>query len=446
MHIYRSSTAVALVLALMAGSAAQAAAQTAYACQPRLERARQTIADADLSHAERREAELMARDAQQATDAGKAEQCLMIVGDLESFADPARRAEIVIKREQARVSVKQKQPQVAVEQPSPKVTVRQARPEVTVNQAQPRVTVRQAKPQVHVAIPKPEITVRQGQPVITVTQAEPEVTVEQDEPQVKVSQKRPQVSVEMANPEVTVEQPQPEIVVEQPQPKVVVEKQRPDVNVQQQQAAVTVEQAKPEVSVEQQEPKVAVHQQDAAVDVSQQKPEVTVEQEKAEVTVEQQEPKVEARQPSDRETAADDGGTAPATRQQAQARQSGERNTAAAAEGRPRLTVDTNPLFGLRVDELEGEDVYNARGESIGDIEDVLIARNDGRIFVLLSVGGLLGIGDKEVAVALDQLQRQGDRIMMPGETEDSLEALPEYDVNRYNALETDRRPADYVR
>jgi sporulation protein YlmC with PRC-barrel domain len=59
----------------------------------------------------------------------------------------------------------------------------------------------------------------------------------------------------------------------------------------------------------------------------------------------------------------------------------------------------------LRASKLIGLTVRNAAGESIGDINEVVLGK-DGRVAaVVIGVGGFLGIGEREVAVRFDALQ-----------------------------------------
>ncbi len=50
----------------------------------------------------------------------------------------------------------------------------------------------------------------------------------------------------------------------------------------------------------------------------------------------------------------------------------------------------------VRVSELIGMDVRNARGENLGDVSDVVIDTENGRVsYVVVGIGGFLGIGEK---------------------------------------------------
>ncbi len=77
-------------------------------------------------------------------------------------------------------------------------------------------------------------------------------------------------------------------------------------------------------------------------------------------------------------------------------------SSGSAIEG-PFVTVP--PTGAWRVTDLNGKSVEDAAGESIGSISDVLVDENGEVIAVLVGVGGFLGIGAKDVAVAMDALE-----------------------------------------
>lgn len=76
------------------------------------------------------------------------------------------------------------------------------------------------------------------------------------------------------------------------------------------------------------------------------------------------------------------------------------------------------------VDELIGIDVISSRGEDVGEIDNFVIIGDQLRAVV--GVGGFLGLGEHEVALALADLEYDGEQIIVPF-TEEELEAMPEY-------------------
>jgi sporulation protein YlmC with PRC-barrel domain len=90
----------------------------------------------------------------------------------------------------------------------------------------------------------------------------------------------------------------------------------------------------------------------------------------------------------------------------------------------------------FQVDKLAGTDIKNQDGDTIGTVDDVLLDK-DGRVAaVIVSTGGVLGIGEKTVALNWDQVEVTRDqddpdklrvRVAM---SEDELENLPEFDAD----------------
>ena len=60
----------------------------------------------------------------------------------------------------------------------------------------------------------------------------------------------------------------------------------------------------------------------------------------------------------------------------------------------------------MGADTLLGNDVYNADGEDLGDIKEIMIDMRSGEVaYAVLSFGGLLGLGDKLFAVPWEALE-----------------------------------------
>ena len=85
----------------------------------------------------------------------------------------------------------------------------------------------------------------------------------------------------------------------------------------------------------------------------------------------------------------------------------------------------------VSVGELLGSSVVNQKGEEVGEIQDVVV--KDDAYYAVLAVGGFLGLGDKNVAIPLDQLKLGEDEAyLMSAQTEEQLEGMPEYEATQY--------------
>jgi len=60
----------------------------------------------------------------------------------------------------------------------------------------------------------------------------------------------------------------------------------------------------------------------------------------------------------------------------------------------------------MSADTLQGDDVYNEADEKLGEITDIMIDMPTGKVaYAVMSVGGVLGIGDKLMAVPWSALR-----------------------------------------
>jgi sporulation protein YlmC with PRC-barrel domain len=89
-------------------------------------------------------------------------------------------------------------------------------------------------------------------------------------------------------------------------------------------------------------------------------------------------------------------------------------------------------LDALGQEEIVGKTVVSQQGEEIGDIEEVVTDTNSQQQLAVIDVGGFLGIGEKSVAVAFDQLQLSNDGRVKSDLTRETLQSQPEYDPAQF--------------
>ena len=83
----------------------------------------------------------------------------------------------------------------------------------------------------------------------------------------------------------------------------------------------------------------------------------------------------------------------------------------------------------LRADWIVGTTITTPAGETIGKIDDLLFDREDGSVTAaIVSVGGFLGFGAKQIAVKWQDLQEEydGSEIVL-ALTREEAEAAPEF-------------------
>jgi sporulation protein YlmC with PRC-barrel domain len=112
----------------------------------------------------------------------------------------------------------------------------------------------------------------------------------------------------------------------------------------------------------------------------------------------------------------------------------------AATDQTATAAIDRSKLKELNTAEMRSEDlvgttVYGANDENIGEIGDVVL-QGEKVDAVIIDVGGFLGMGEKEVAVGMDNLtfmaDEDGDRYLYTTFTKEQLDAAPAYDESAY--------------
>lgn len=262
-------------------------------------------------------------------------------------------------------------------------------PQVVVQQAQPNVTVRQAQP---------EVIVRMPPPVITVQQPQPEIIVRMPQPDVNVAMERPEVRLVMPQPQIQVLAPQQG----QAQPNVQVDGGQPNVRVERT--------GEPRIVYQQAEgqPMVRFEPMDQAASPQGQAAPA------AGLTTAQQ-PVAASPNPQSQSAAS-------LSPQGAQAQLNARRGAAAEPQQTGAL-----PAQQIAASKLEDMSLYNAAGEKMGDVEEVMTGPEN-RLFVVISHGGFLGLGQKQVAMPVEQLAMRGDRLVAEGLTDDQIKAMPAFD------------------
>jgi sporulation protein YlmC with PRC-barrel domain len=83
--------------------------------------------------------------------------------------------------------------------------------------------------------------------------------------------------------------------------------------------------------------------------------------------------------------------------------------------------------FNISIDDLEEMEIYGPNGEEVGEVDAVLVDAAAQPVAVAAEVGGLLGMGEQDVVIALDQLTQDGDHLKV-NLTKEQIGALPEFD------------------
>jgi len=123
----------------------------------------------------------------------------------------------------------------------------------------------------------------------------------------------------------------------------------------------------------------------------------------------------------------------------------GASGQSASGQGASAQDGDDLPMARLQVVEsskVQGSRVSTPKGEDLGEIEQVLLDPQQGRItYAVVGVGGFLGIGEKSVAVPWPALQPSTrEQAFVLNTTREQLETAPEFKEDQMQALADPRR------
>ena len=87
----------------------------------------------------------------------------------------------------------------------------------------------------------------------------------------------------------------------------------------------------------------------------------------------------------------------------------------------------------VRMSKLIGMNVVNPAGKKLGEVKDVVLDTNSGRVhYAVLSLGGLLGVGDKLFAMPLASVRPDGKGRLVLDATKESLASAPSFESSRW--------------
>lgn len=92
--------------------------------------------------------------------------------------------------------------------------------------------------------------------------------------------------------------------------------------------------------------------------------------------------------------------------------------------------MDAVPANGTHASNLIGADVKTAKDEEVGTVNDLIIDEKGQVVAIVVSVGGFLGMGEKDVAIGWDDVTRSviaDDNELQIKSTREGLMSAPEF-------------------
>jgi hypothetical protein len=116
--------------------------------------------------------------------------------------------------------------------------------------------------------------------------------------------------------------------------------------------------------------------------------------------------------------------------ERAQAQQRGVSESAHAREALSGPIV-SKPANSILAEDLIGSALMSRQEQNFGPINDFILSEDGQVLAVIVGVGGFLGVGQRNVAIAWDSLERHvdadGDTVFHVDMTDAALRAAPEY-------------------
>lgn len=94
---------------------------------------------------------------------------------------------------------------------------------------------------------------------------------------------------------------------------------------------------------------------------------------------------------------------------------------------------------GSLVTKIIGADVYDSaadNAEKIGDVKDIVLSKDGKAKYIIIGVGGFLGLGEKNVAYDFSKaewVEKKGDRWLVAKTTKEDLQAQKDFDLKVYD-------------
>ena len=90
-----------------------------------------------------------------------------------------------------------------------------------------------------------------------------------------------------------------------------------------------------------------------------------------------------------------------------------------------------------------GKEIITSKGDSVGKIDKLVTSNRDHTVYAVVGVGGMLGLGEKDIAIPINQLQSRGDKWLLNSSvTKDSLKQEMKYEKSEFSAFESIDQPS----
>jgi hypothetical protein len=106
-----------------------------------------------------------------------------------------------------------------------------------------------------------------------------------------------------------------------------------------------------------------------------------------------------------------------------------------------RTAAPESGLYAKTADEIQGMTVVNTKGEKLGQVDKVVVHKGTDQPYVVVTMGGFLGLTESHVAVPLAEMNLEGNRLRAAvARSADQLAGRGDYAKDAYRSLPGDQK------
>lgn len=109
------------------------------------------------------------------------------------------------------------------------------------------------------------------------------------------------------------------------------------------------------------------------------------------------------------------------------------------------MSSKSTALYSMSADDLIGMEVVDTNGDEIGDITGVVLTQNRENAHAVINLGGIMGLGGRDVLASFDQLTMVDDKLRLHANQKE-IESMTDYGSENHVELEGDAKVSSGLR
>lgn len=109
------------------------------------------------------------------------------------------------------------------------------------------------------------------------------------------------------------------------------------------------------------------------------------------------------------------------------------------------MSSKSTALYSMSTDDLVGMDVVDTNGDKIGDITGVVLTQNRENAHAVINLGGIMGLGGRDVLASFDQLTMVDDKLRLHANQRE-IESMTDYGSENHVELQGDAKVSSELR